>query len=279
MTRQVKASQRARTRRLACAGARGTSMNPQQGRRNAGTASVVAALVLAFGLAAPAVRAAEFTEAELFVELNDTDGDLGLHASIDGGPWKELEIEGPNERTLLKVTAQGSLARQGGTQLFLESAEPSFDELAPERFFSRFPKGKYQIEGKALDGKEFKTTVELSHVLAAPPSNIRVNTELDKVKNCDEEPLPSVTGPVTISWDPVTESHPELGEPGDVEIARYQFFVEQGDFTLAVDLPPDVTTFAIPSAVVTPGSVKIEIIARTSTGNNTAVEQCFVLEP
>ena len=28
-----------------------------------------------------------FTEAEIFLELNDTDGDLGIHASIDGGPW------------------------------------------------------------------------------------------------------------------------------------------------------------------------------------------------
>jgi hypothetical protein len=242
-------------------------------------ASVVAALVLIFGLAAPEVRAAQFTEAQLFVELNDTDGDLGLHASIDGGPWKVLEIEDPNGHTLLEVTARGNFARQGGTQLFLESAEPPFDELAPEEFFSRFPQGRYQIEGTDLNGREFKATVRLSHVLAAPPANIRVNTELDKVKNCDEASLPSVTGPVTISWDQVTESHPGIGASGNVDIARYQFFVEQGDFKLAVDLPPAVTTFAIPSAVITPGSVKIEIIATTSTGNNTAVEQCFMLVP
>ena len=39
-----------------------------------------------------------FDEAEIFFELNNTDGDLGIHALIDGEPWKRLEIEDPNER-------------------------------------------------------------------------------------------------------------------------------------------------------------------------------------
>ena len=30
-------------------------------------------------------RSQPFAVAELFFELNDTDGDLGIHASIDGG--------------------------------------------------------------------------------------------------------------------------------------------------------------------------------------------------
>lgn len=95
---------------------------------------------LASGAAAP-VWAQEFSEAEIFFELNDTDGDLGIHASIDGGPYSKLTVEDPRERTILTVGAQGRLATQGLTQLFLESAEPSFDELAPEAFFRRFPGG------------------------------------------------------------------------------------------------------------------------------------------
>ena len=36
-----------------------------------------------------------FTEAEIFLELNDTDGDLGIHASIfDGGPWTPARNRG-----------------------------------------------------------------------------------------------------------------------------------------------------------------------------------------
>jgi hypothetical protein len=235
-------------------------------------------VVLALGAGAASVWAAEFSEAELFFELNDTDGDLGIHASIDGGPYVRLEIEDPHGRTILTVTAQGRLAKQGLTQLFLESAEPTFDELPPDQFFRRFPEGVYEIEAITSEGEEIEATVRLSHVLAARPSNIRV-AGLPAAENCDAASLPSVLAgaPVPIDWDRVTTSHPTIGKKGRVEIVRYQFFVEQGDFKLGVDLPPHVTEFEVPSAVIAPGTVKFEIIARTATGNNTAVENCFVV--
>ena len=43
-----------------------------------------------------------FDEAELFFELNNTDGDLGIHALIDGDAWKRLTIEDTKERKMLK---------------------------------------------------------------------------------------------------------------------------------------------------------------------------------
>ena len=52
-----------------------------------------------------------FSQAEIFLELNDTDGDLGLHASIDGDPWLDLEIEGPDERPLLASSVAAGCAR------------------------------------------------------------------------------------------------------------------------------------------------------------------------
>src|ERR1700752_4796387 len=125
---------------------------------------------------APALRSAAqvepapaFTEAEIFFELNDTDGDLGIHASIDGGPWTNLAIEGPHERRLLDIVSRGRLRTQGLTQLAFESAEPSFDELAPRDFFRRFPEGGYEIDGRTQDGREIEATAVLSHVMAAPP--------------------------------------------------------------------------------------------------------------
>jgi len=259
-------------------------MKGQRGMRNPGMASVVTGMVVALALslgAAPAgLSAAQFSEAELFLELNDTDGDLGIHASIDGGPYVVLEIEDPQGRTILKVTAQGRVARQGLTQLFLESAEPSFDELAPARFFERLPQGVYEIEGRTREGKEFKSAVRLSHVLAAPPSDIFVNA-LPAAENCDAADLPSIPlgEPLVIAWGAVTDSHPTIGKPGPVEIVRYQFFVQQGAVKLGVDLLPTVTQFEIPPAIVAlGGTFKFEIIARTATGNNTAVENCFVVE-
>jgi hypothetical protein len=253
----------------------------QQGTRNPEIGWVVVSMVIALvwilGAAASGVSAAELSQAELFFELNDTDGDLGIHASIDGGPYVRLEITDPNERTILRVTAQGRLAKQGLTQLSLESAEPPFDELPPAEFFARFPEGTYDIEAMARDGSEFEGEAQLSHVLAAPPSNITVSGS-PAAENCDAVPLPSVSEPVVIDWAAVTTSHPDIGKSGPVEIVRYQVFVEQGDVNLGVDLPPDVTVFEVPSAITSPGRVKFEIIARTATGNNTAVESCFVVE-
>lgn len=233
---------------------------------------------LSLGTAIPAVWAQEFDEAELFFELNDTDGDLGIHASIDGGPYSTLKIEDPRERTILVVSARGRLARQGLTQLFLESAEPSFDELLPEKFFKRFPEGEYEIEARTLEGDEIEATVVLSHVLAAPPSNIVING-VPAAEDCDAVPLPSVSEPVVVDWDPVTQSHPEIGKSGPVQIVRYQFFVEQEDVKFGVDLPPTVTKFQVPLEITAlGGTFKFEIIARTVNGNNTAVESCFTVQ-
>jgi len=246
-----------------------------KGRRGWSIPLVVMAS-LAWGVAAPA-WAQEFSEAELFFELNDTDEDPGIHASIDGGPYTKLTIEDPRGRTIFTLGARGRLAKQGLTQLFLESAEPTFEELDPEEFFDRFPEGEYEIEG-VRNRREFEAEVELSHVMAAPVEGILVDG-IPAAEDCDAVPLPSVSDPVIIDWEPVTESHPEIGEPGQVEIVRYQFFVEQGDVKFAVDLPPTVTQFQVPSEILAPGGeFKFEIIARTADLNNTAVENCFVVE-
>jgi hypothetical protein len=218
-----------------------------------------------------------FSEAELFFELNDTDGDLGIHASIDGGPWTELTIEGPGDRTLLHLLSRSRLRAQGLTQLFFESAEPSFDELAPKAFFRRFPEGRYEIEARLQDGREIESTAFLSHVLAAPPQNVTVSG-VQAAENCDVPVLPVVTAPVIIRWDPVTQSHPELGRRGRVTVSRYQLFVEREGVKLSLDLPPSITEFEVPPAITALGDeFKFEIIVRTTAGNNTAIESCFAV--
>jgi hypothetical protein len=152
-----------------------------------------------------------FTEAELFLELNDTDGDLGIHSSLDGGVWTNLTITGPNGvGQLLNIDSTGAPQTQGLTQLSFESAEPPFDELAPADFFLRFPAGPYTIEAIAQGGGTFQATATLSHVLAAPPENIRV-AGVPAAESCDTKPLPRVSAPVLIDWDPVTSSHPDFG--------------------------------------------------------------------
>lgn len=227
----------------------------------------------------------EFDEAHLYFELNDTDGDLGIHGLVDGDAWKLLKIEDPNERELMNISVRGSLRRQGMTEFFFESDEPRFDELPPAKFFRRFPEGTYEIEGLTLDGEELEGEVELSHVLAGPPANVMVNGEPSAV-NCDAE-LPVVSEPVTISWSPVTLSHPTLGTTGvAVTVQQYQFvgeFDREGtpdQLVFVVDLPPDVTSFEMPEDFtgLAEDEIKFEIVTKLDNGNQTAVESCFELE-
>jgi hypothetical protein len=221
-----------------------------------------------------AARTQPFPEAMLFFELNHTDGDLGIHGSIDGDAWIRLSIKGPRGGEMLSVEPEGRLARQGMTQLFFESAEPPFDELPPENFFQRFPEGSYTIEARTLERTRLKSVVQLSHVMPAPPENLLVSGQ-PAAESCDAADLPLVNAgsPVEIRWDPVTSHHPEIGKPGPIELLHYQLFVSE----LSLNLPPSETSFEVPAAVIgSPAEpVKFEIIATSTTHNNTAVESCF----
>ena len=203
-----------------------------------------------------------FAAADVFFELNDTDGDLGIHASTNSTtPWTLMKIIGPTG-LLMEFTTRPELTAQGMSQVDFESAEPPFDELPPSRFFRRFPEGRYAIVAHGVDGERIKSYANLSHILAAPPGDLRFNG-VRAAQSCDD-PLPTVVPPVSVTWNAVTESHPRIGKRGAVRIARYQAFIEGGRVKLSADLAPSVTQFDIPS-VATEGAqeFKFEIIAQT----------------
>jgi hypothetical protein len=253
------------------------------------------AFVVAAVLAAPASfgndngdeEELEFDEAQLYFELNDTDGDLGIHAKIDGEAWKNLQLESPTGETLLNVWLRGQLRQQGLTEFFFESAEPTFDELSPRQFFRRFPEGEYEFEGVTLEGEELEGEIELSHVMAGPPRRVWVNG-IRSAPNCDSEDLPVVSAPVNVNWTPVSMSHPRIGTPNvPVNVELYQFVgeieregQEPEEIAFTVDLPPNVSSFGFPRKFLelSDGEVKFEIITRLDNGNQTAVESCFELE-
>ena len=262
--------------------------------RHAFPALLAAGVALALASVAPVGWAQDgnetpFSVANVFFELNDTDGDLGIHALIDGEPWKTLSIEDPRARKLLLVSVKGRLRRQGLTELFFESAEPPFESddpnevtLSPEDFFRRFPEGKYQIDGMTLDGRELESVAQVTHLMPAPPENISVSG-IAAAEDCDAVPLPAVSGPVIISWDPVTESHPEIGRTGEpVEVVQYQLVVEREEpnvFVFSVDLPPTATQFEVPSNFIAlADEFKFEILVREASGNQTARESCFEVQ-
>ena len=234
-----------------------------------------------------------FDVAEVFFELNDTDGDLGIHALIDGDAWKRLRIEDKNERRLLSVKVRGRLRRQGLTEIFFESAEPMFDELPAPTFFSRFPEGTYEISGRTLEGDELKSETEITHRMPAPP-NPTVNG-VQFATHCDDEDNgyepTKVSGVVVIAWDAVTMTHPSLGSPqgsDDITIVNYEVVVEAeletagGDefvSILSVILPPNVTEMTIPAEFLAQSDTfKYEVLAREESWNQTAIESCFLFE-
>ncbi len=235
-----------------------------------------------------------FAEAHVFFELNNTDGDLGIHALIDGEPWKRLRIEDQKERRVLDVKVRGRLRRQGLTEIFFESAEPPFDELSPEEFFDRFPAGTYEIEGVTLEGDEMESETEITHAMPAPPAPT-VNDE-PAAKQCDEdEPGYDVTkvsddDGIVIAWPAVTTTHPDTRFPqdfgDDYRFAIYNYEVvvevEVGDdefpSVFSVILPPDRTSMTIPAEFIAQGDeFKYEVLAREESFNQTAIESCFVL--
>ena len=261
---------------------------------------LLATSVVAFFMAAPATWADDdddddddetipFEEAEVFFELNNTDGDLGIHSAVDGGPWKKLEMEGPNGRDLLKIKARGRLRRQGLTQLFFESAEPTFDELDPAVFFARYPEGEYEIEGVTLDGEELESTTELTHLMPAPPDPTVNGLTYDK--DCEDDVVVEVTPPIEIVWPAVNSCHPTLGTPcgmGEIEIHNYEVVVE-ADIEIAPGeevfvktstiLPPGEMSYVVPDAFIALSDEwKFEILAREESFNQTAIESCFVIE-
>lgn len=93
--------------------------------------------------------------------------------------------------------------------------------------------------------------------------------------------LPVVEVPVVLSWDPVTESHPELGASGDVEVEYYEVVAEIDDtsFTSSSLVPADVTELTIPEEFIAlSDEFKFEILVRDVNGNKTAVESCFEVD-
>jgi hypothetical protein len=252
------------------------------------------AAALALGTFGQEARSAPFDVAEIFFELNDTDGDLGIHAMIDGEDWEELEIRAPapDDEVLLEIELDGVLAEQGLTEIAFESAEPTFDEFPAEAFFDRFPEGMYTVSAETLDGPKLKSKARVTHTMPAPPDGITVSgTPIDPGSvDCDAEDLPEVEAPVVIAWAEVTMSHPDpdgggagVQPPVAVTINNYEVVLEvetDGGFesVFSVVLPPDETSMTVPEAFLALGDeFKFEILAREESYNQTAVESCFVL--
>jgi hypothetical protein len=256
---------------------------------------VLLVTALAAGSVSSEAWSAQFSQAEVFFELNNTDGDLGIHASIDGAAYELLVIKDSDKNVILEIEGAGNLADELGlTQLFFESAEPPFDELDPSDFFYLWPEGMYQVSARTLEGPNLKSKTRVTHTMPAPPGGITVGSvAVDPASvDCDDEPtIPEVFDElVTISWAEVTMSHPDpngggagVQPPIPITIHNYEVVVEvetDGGFStiFSVILPPGETSMTVPAEVIALGDeFKFEILAREQSFNQTAIESYFVL--
>jgi hypothetical protein len=175
----------------------------------------VVALILA--TAAQDIRAESeipFSRSKMIIEFNSTADDIGVQVSLDGEPWRSVKMENPNGLTILDITASRSLRKQGLTELFFESSEPSLADVPIEEFFARFPEGVYEFEGTTVEGQAIEGEAVFTHVIPAGPVIV--------------SPLEgAVVNPkaLDIVWNRVTETRD--GDP--VKIVAYQVIVERTD--------------------------------------------------
>jgi len=214
-----------------------------------------------------------FSIARIIIEFNASAEDVGIQVLVDGEPWKHLRVFSPNGRRVLDITGKRSLGKQGLTELFFESSEPSLVELPLPKFLARFPEGKYELEGETIDGIELEGTAVLSHVIPAGP-------EITLPVSLDDNPPVVDPSNFLIEWDPVTETIAGLV---NLEIIGYQVIVEQVEprRIFSIDLPALVTSVVVPpDFFLQPDTLhKFEVLAIEASGNQTITEGEFVTLP
>ncbi len=209
----------------------------------------------------------QLEEASAFIEFNAKDEDIGIHFSWDGDAWRNMTVESPNESTVLKVKTSKNVERQGLTEAFFESDEPTFDEFSMEDFFRRFPEGEYCFEGVTTEGDKLEGESDFTHTLPAVPENI-FPADGDSVDSRQ---------PLVVTFDAVTEDLD--GDP--VEIELYEVIIESENdilrvFSIVLEGDVDDPAVTVPPQFLLPDTeYQLEVIAQIEGGNRTLWELDF----
>ncbi len=199
-------------------------------------------------------------DARLKIEFNSTDRDVGIQLFIDADPWKSMSLFDPWGRLVLRATAQGAVAKQGGTELFLESGEPSLDDVPLAVFLARFPAGRYRIVGRGIQGEKLAGAAKFTHNIPAGP--VLLSPAEDAVVDPNN---------LVVAWQRVG---PANGSP----IIGYQVLVVKPDtglrglpkIILDVTMPPSASHMAVPPGFLLRDSAyEWEVLAIESGGNQT----------
>ena len=126
------------------------------------------------GITAPLGSAAQgqeipFDEADVFAELNDTDGDLGFHALIDGDAWDRLTRRGPERARDPAGPAGPQPGAAGPDRDLLRERRAGVRRARAGGVLRALPRRRLQISGRTLEGDE----LEGSGALQPPPAGAR----------------------------------------------------------------------------------------------------------
>lgn len=217
-------------------------------------------------------RAEAFSAARIIIEVNASAQDGGIQIFVDGTGWHRLEVFDPAGQKVFDVFGSHSIGATGVTELFFESAEPSFDDLPLSQLLVRFPKGNYRFEGVTVDGKRLAGAAALSHSIPAGPVVVAPA----------EGATLSRTAPVVIDWEPVTQPYPGTSLP--VSVVAYQVIVEREKpkplIAFNVTLPASVTRVTVPAEFLQGNAdYKFEVLAIEQGGNQTITEGSFKTAP
>ena len=228
--------------------------------------TATAAVVLVFGLASTQVQAktVQLDDTAIRIEINDTDGDAGIQIFLDGEGWDSMTVTDPDGNTILDISAVGSVGIQGITELFFESAEPSFEEQPLEELLELFAEGIYRFDGMTTEGDTLKGKARLTHALPDGPVLVSPGE--------DDEVDPDNT---VIEWEPVAD-------PQGSTIVGYEVVVERETGSLRVfsaEVGPETTSVTVPPEFLQPGTeYKFEVLAIEASGNQTISEREFETE-
>ena len=233
------------------------------------SAIAIAVAALTAGTAACAAPSNEIVllkDARMKIELNATDNDAGIQVFIDAEPWKSMDIFDPAGRMIFHAETNGSLGKQGGTEFFMESAEPNFTELTFKKFLKRFPAGRYRMRGEGLAGERYAGYANFTHTVPAGPVLV------SPAENAVVDPQNTV-----VQWQRVP------APPGS-RIVGYQVLVVKGDsgiraipkIVLDVMMPASATSMNVPTGFLSPASTyEWEVLAIEKSGNQTLSSGAF----
>jgi hypothetical protein len=227
---------------------------------------VVTAITLL--VAVPTILGISFSQTRIIIEVNATAEDAGIQIFVDAEGWQRLEVFDPTGQKIFDVRATGSVGRQGVTELFFESAEPSFAEQSLAELFTRFPAGNYTFKGTTVDGQTLNGKAALKHNIPAGPH----------IVSPAEGATLNPNAPVVIDWEPVTNPFP--GTTLAVSIAGYQVIVErvkpQPLRVFSVNLSPAITNVTVsPEFIQGNAEYAFEVLAIEASGNQTISEGTF----